>query len=316
MRNKISLIVKVFISGVFLFIVLRKIEIASLGKTIKSCYLPVAIPGIILALLLSFLLSLRWFILIKGNFGKEINYWEIWKFTMIGLFFNNFLPTGAGGDIAKVYYVVKERERKLSLGSSVIVDRFIGAVSIITIGMVASFLSENVEEKVRIFLLIIFLFLLFFLFFLSNRKIASFFYSPLRRIVPKRLQEKIQLLYNAFSDYFLKRKFLISALAISFFLQIISIFSQYLMAISILWKEKIHLNINLFFIYIPLIWVATLLPSLGGLGIREFSYVFFFSSYMGKDKSFALSILVLLTIILQSIIGAIIFFTSDISSRR
>lgn len=316
MRNKISLIVKVFISGVFLFIVLRKIEIASLGKTIKSCYLPLAISGIILALLLSFLLSLRWFILIKGNFGKEINYWEIWKFTMIGLFFNNFLPTGAGGDIAKVYYVVKERERKLSLGSSVIVDRFIGAVSIITMGMVASFLSENVEEKVRIFLLIIFLFLLFFLFFLSNRKIASFFYSPLRRIVPKRLQEKIQLLYNAFSDYFLKRKFLISALAISFFLQIISIFSQYLMAISILWKEKIHLNINLFFIYIPLIWVATLLPSLGGLGIREFSYVFFFSSYMGKDKSFALSILVLLTIILQSIIGAIIFFTSDISSRR
>ena len=179
MRNKISLIVKVFISGVFLFIVLRKIEIASLGKTIKSCYLPLAIPGIILALLLSFLLSLRWFILIKGNFGKEINYWEIWKFTMIGLFFNNFLPTGAGGDIAKVYYVVKERERKLSLGSSVIVDRFIGAVSIITMGMVASFLSENVEEKVRIFLLIIFLFLLFFLFFLSNRKIASFFYSPL-----------------------------------------------------------------------------------------------------------------------------------------
>ncbi len=316
MRNKISLLIKIVISGLFLFIVLKKIDISSLGKVIKSCYLPVALLGIIFTLLISFLLSLRWFILMKGEFGKEIHYWDIWKFTMIGLFFNNFLPTGAGGDIAKVYYVVRGKERKLSLGSSVVVDRFIGAVSVMTMGIIASFLSEKIEERIKIFILILFLFLLFLLLFLSNRKIASFLYSPVRRVIPLRFRQKLETLYNIFFSYFSKGKILIAAFGVSFLLQIISILSQYLMAISLFWKEDFPLNINLFFIYIPLIWVATLIPSLGGLGIREFSYVFFFSPYMGKDKSFTLSLLVLLTLLLQSIIGAIIFFSSDLSSKE
>ncbi|MCK9267038.1 hypothetical protein M0P98_09280, partial [bacterium] len=63
---------------------------------------------------------------------------------------------------------------------------------------------------------------------------------------------------------------------------------------------------KIFFTYIPLIWTSTMIPSLGGLGVREFTYVYFFSNYLGKENSGALSILILLGILIQSIIGGII----------
>jgi len=64
---------------------------------------------------------------------------------------------------------------------------------------------------------------------------------------------------------------------------------------------------GLFFLYIPLIWASSLIPSIGGLGVREFSYVFFFTPSLGRQKAVALSLLVLTSIVLQSCAGAIVF---------
>jgi len=110
--------------------------------------------------------------------------------------------------------------------------------------------------------------------------------------------------------------FIFGLIGISFVLQSISIFTQYLMGLSLFHNSFFSPNLKIFFIYVPIIWVATLIPSLGGLGIREFSYVFFFTPYFGKDKSFALSILVLFSVIIQSFIGAIIFFTLNTSKNK
>ena len=228
---------------------------------------------------------------------------------MVGLFFNIFLPTGAGGDIAKIFYLVKNEEKKLLLGSSVIVDRFIGALTVITMGVIAVFFKKNLDRRIYFSIAGLFIFTCFLFIFLSSRKTASFFYNGIKKILPEKFREKLKILYNVFFKYFSVRKNILLVIGISFILQIFSIFSQYLMAISFYWKSVFPANLNIFFIYIPLIWVATTIPSLGGLGIREFSYVFFFSGSFGKENSFALSLLVLLSILINSFIGAIIFFT-------
>ena len=99
-----------------------------------------------------------------------------------------------------------------------------------------------------------------------------------------------------------------SAIGVCITLQALSIIAQYIMAVA-LFKGVPPIGPGIFFLYIPLIWVAALVPSLGGLGVREFSYVLLFSASMGKEKSFALALLVLFSLILQAFIGAIIFFT-------
>jgi uncharacterized protein (TIRG00374 family) len=225
---------------------------------------------------------------------------------MIGMLFNNFLPTGAGGDIAKVFYLVRGEENKLLLGSSVIIDRFIGALTVITMGLIAGLLAQDVPVKVKYFLLFLILFLLFVFIFFSYRTFAYFFYSRVKRFIPRRLKETLENTYTVFNRYFSARRYLFYGLLVSFFLQSISIFNNYLMSLAILWNRSAPPSLSMFFIYIPLIWTATLVPSLGGLGIREFSYVYFFSSSMGKENAFGLSIVFLISVIIQSAIGAVI----------
>ena len=306
-KKTLQLLLRVIVSATFLFLVFRKIDFRMLYVTVRGCYLPLAVVSIAIAVLLSFLLSARWLVLLKGqtNSGR-IRFLSIWKLTMIGQFFNNFLPTGAGGDIAKVFYLVRGEENKLLLGSSVLIDRFIGALTVITMGVLAALFTATIPLGIRYLLSLILLFLLFILVFFSNRKIASPLYSGVRRIFPGRMKETMENTYNVFNRYFSARRWLLAALGLSFLLQSISIFTNYLMTMSLLWGKSSMPGINLFFIYIPLIWASTMVPSLGGLGIREFTYVYFFSGAMGKENAFALSAMFLISVLIQSIIGAFI----------
>ncbi|HOL22287.1 MAG TPA: lysylphosphatidylglycerol synthase transmembrane domain-containing protein [bacterium] len=306
-KNSLKQLLKVSISIFFLYLVFRKIDLSLLYTTLKGCYIPLAVLSLLIAVLLSFPLAFRWYLFLKGQVkADKIRYINIWKLNMVGMLFNNFLPTGAGGDIAKVFYLVRGEENKLLLGSSVLIDRFIGALTVITMGVVAGLLTPDIPVKVKYFLLFLIFFLLFIFIFFSYRAFASFFYLKVKRFIPDRLKETLENTYSAFNRYFSARKWLLYAAFVSFSLQAISILNNYLMALSILWNQSGSVSISMFFIYIPLIWTATLVPSLGGLGIREFTYMYFFSSSMGKENAFALSIIFLVSVIIQSVIGAVI----------
>lgn len=307
--NSGKLLLKVLITLFFLYLIFRIVDFSVLSSVLKGCYIPLAALSLLIAVLLSFPLTFRWYLLIKGQIKSDkIVYINLWKLNMVGMLFNNFLPTGAGGDIAKAFYLVRGKENKLLLGSSVLVDRFIGAVTVITMGLVAGLLAPDIPLKVKYLLSFLIFFLLFVFLFFSNRPFAMFFYSKVEGYLPERVNETLKNTYSAFNSYFSARRWLFYVLIVSFFLQSISIFNTYLMSYALLWNHLDVPPLRTFFIYIPLIWTATLIPSIGGLGIREFTYVYFFTASMGKENAFALSILFLLSVIIQSVIGAVIFF--------
>ena len=52
---------------------------------------------------------------------------------LIGMFYNQFLPGGTGGDIIKSYLLLKETDRKAGALLAVVFDRLIGLVALVTI---------------------------------------------------------------------------------------------------------------------------------------------------------------------------------------
>src|SRR5207249_10412603 len=53
---------------------------------------------------------------------------------LIGMFYNQFLPGGTGGDIIKSYLLLKEtKDRKAGALLAVVFDRFIGLVALVAI---------------------------------------------------------------------------------------------------------------------------------------------------------------------------------------
>lgn len=319
MIKKIQFPLRLSVSFLFLFLLLRKMDLTGIRAAIealKNCRTGLALAAISISVMLAFGLALRLLIILKSQASSDkITYPNMLKLTFVGLFFNNFLPTGAGGDIAKAIFLARGEKKKLMMGGSVLVDRFLGAMTVISMGTVSAWLTPDIPIRYRTFLSLIMLIILFTIMVFSSRKTAGILYRLPSRIIPCAVKARLEAVYATFSSYFSSGRDILKALAVSLSVQTLSIISNYVMGVSL---DGGRAGLGTFFTYIPLIWTSTLIPSLGGLGVREFTYVYFFSRYMGEEKAAALSMLVLLAILIQSAIGGItlLFLRMPSSGRK
>jgi uncharacterized membrane protein YbhN (UPF0104 family) len=106
--------------------------------------------------------AFRWNVLLKVQ-NIHLSVPRLTGLFFIGLFYNQFLPGGTGGDIIKSYYLLKETpDKKAGALLAVVFDRFIGLVALVavTAALIASrydFLSQKPETRNLLWLLLILL---------------------------------------------------------------------------------------------------------------------------------------------------------------
>jgi hypothetical protein len=99
-------------------------------KQAQGAYLILAV----LVFPLTFILvSLRWSILIR-ILGIQITTGRAFVLTMVGQFYNNFMPGSTGGDLLKAYYASKNTPKRTQVILSVLLDRIIGLLALIIVG--------------------------------------------------------------------------------------------------------------------------------------------------------------------------------------
>jgi glycosyltransferase 2 family protein len=75
--------------------------------------------------------SMRWQILLHIQ-GIRLSWWRVGAMVIVGLFFNQFLPGGVGGDAMRLYLVFRLVPRqKVGATLSIAMDRFLGLLSIL-----------------------------------------------------------------------------------------------------------------------------------------------------------------------------------------
>ncbi len=74
--------------------------------------------------------AVRWQWLLRVQ-GIDLGWSRVFLLTLIGVFFNFFIPGGTGGDVVKIFYLLKETpgQRALAL-LSVFVDRIVGLLAL------------------------------------------------------------------------------------------------------------------------------------------------------------------------------------------
>lgn len=78
----------------------------------------------------------RWWWLLRVN-RLAVGFWEAQRFTWIGMFFNNLVPGGTGGDLIKAVYIMKHCPGgRVPALVSVIVDRVMGLGSLAVLAAV------------------------------------------------------------------------------------------------------------------------------------------------------------------------------------
>src|SRR4051812_46473218 len=106
--------------------------------------------------------ALRWHVLLRVQ-GIRLTVARVSGLFLIGMFYNQFLPGGTGGDIIKSYYLLKETpDKKAGALLAVVFDRFIGLVALValTANLIAlryDFLSQKPQTRNLLWLLLILL---------------------------------------------------------------------------------------------------------------------------------------------------------------
>jgi hypothetical protein len=230
-------------------------------------------------------------------FKGKISIFALFKQYFIASFFNNILPTTLGGDGVRVFLLSECGISKSESVSFILVERLIGFFSYILIAFFATFfISIPSQIKGSIYLVT----------FVYTALVVSIFYFGWRINTDKiriRLLKKIISAFNLFKD---NKKAIFSAFFVSFLFQLTNIFISYL--VSAAFNMQIPL---LFFLgFLPLIGMVVMIPiSLGGVGLREMAFIYFFSQVgVSQENSLVISLGTYLTLITGGLVGALLFF--------
>ena len=229
------------------------------------------------------------------------------KVYFAGWFFNNILPTSIGGDVIRVIYTIKDNN-KTGAFSATFVDRMIGFVGLFSFALIASFFLILAHHQSRFLTLnlIGLLILLAIILMLFSDKAHRFFSSIFRRIKIFRLGDIIDRIYGAVKGYREKKGALFASLILSLLLQADLSLTWYFTGYAV----GSRISASYYFLYIPIIGLLTMIPiTIGGLGIRENSFVAFFTAagLLAKVQATSIALLYLLINFLFALIGGIVF---------
>jgi len=227
---------------------------------------------------------------------------------LIGFFFNNFLPTTIGGDVFRTYDSSKKANISLSTSASVIlVERFSGIVSAVTYAVVALFLGFTTigNQSVIIPIVIFFVITIILAFFIINPSVLRLGKLFSRFKYLRKLKERLYNIYKTLMSFKKYKMALIKVLIFSFLLQFAVILNYFLAARAL----GINLTLTTFIFIVPVVATIAMIPiSIGGIGLRENSFVFILVA-MGtaNEKAALCSLLIFFMLVLVGIAGGIVY---------
>jgi len=106
---------------------------AKMAKALQAADFRWVVAAIFAYVTVEIAAAIRWQILLRVQ-GIRLNFFRLIGLFLIGMFYNQFLPGGTGGDIIKSYLLLKETaDHKAGALLAVVFDRLIGLVALVTI---------------------------------------------------------------------------------------------------------------------------------------------------------------------------------------
>jgi glycosyltransferase 2 family protein len=250
--------------------------------------------------------SLRLKLLFIGE-GLDISFGRVVELSFIGTFFNNFMPTAVGGDIVKVYYVFRHTKEMAKSFIAVFMDRFVGVFSFLLISMfvlMSPLVNIDIALKKLVFYFT-FLGIAAFVIIL-NSAVEKVILRVLSKISLWNIGDHLSRVYRAVNEYRNKKGLILAVIGVSAISQCIYFYSVYLLGKSL----GSGVLLKTVFLLMPIVSIVSMLPSLGGLGLREGALVALFGPIIGPDNALSISILLLATLLIMSIAGGLIYISA------
>jgi len=300
----IILLLKVVVSGGLLAYLLSRIHPERFLQTFATAKYSYIGLAMLVYLVTQGFSAVRWTALARP-LGIKTPFKAMLRYYLIGMFFNLFAPGTVGGDVSRVYYLVRDEEMRAQGHSvttvhatmSVLMDRAIGMVVLVWLGAAGLLLFPDyaVPHTARVAT-----------FLLSVGLLLGALITPLlRRLLPEdghHLLVKLRLMFRSYRTHW---RALLEAALLSLVVHLIQAWMHVLMG------RALDLNVPYSFAIIvyPLVGTFAAIPiSLNGLGLREGGYIFLLAVIgIGNEKGIAFGLLLFLVVALDSLIGGLVF---------
>ncbi len=313
MKKAVFTVLRIVISLGLIVFLLSYLDLDKIGETASLFWtqhpfylLAVILGGIIFMILEGYRLQQ---VLLAQDIHLPLT--RLTRYCFIGMFFNNILPTTIGGDVAKGFYIARDSGKKTEPFVALVVVRIIGAVCLTAIAIIGIICGRRqLPNMIPVYLVgTMFLIISFALLFFTRRKLAVKFLIFLKPFKNKTFRKEIIAVYRLFHRH---QKFPLQlglATLATLGIEFIYILIDFLIARGMNFTS---VTFSACVIFVPLIAVSTMLPSIGGLGVREGMCIYLFSTLpaMNQDKAAAISLIMLVLIIALALAGGIIYALS------
>ncbi len=267
--------------------------------------------------------SWRWQVLLSAR-GLRFGVLYLARVFTISLFFCKLLPTSIGGDVMRIAYTAP-KDRTAEAFSATLLDRLIGFTSLMFLAAVVAIGLFATSAQSRALELTVFgipfrgpgilallcaglvLLLLVTLTFFSDtaHRLSNRVFGRIRLL---RLGERLDRAYDAVKQFRHHR----GALALSFAAGI-----GVQAMLSLAWYSVARaiggtVPLVYYFVFIPLLNIVVNIPTIGGLGVREWAFVLFFTptwltGHLAQEPALATALLFLALDLVFALAGGVLF---------
>jgi len=275
-KRYLTLLLKIAVSAALVYLVFRKVNWGMCGDQMAVAFrrgygwLLAALAFVVMIFSTT---AVRWKTILAGH-DVNIGFLEAFRLLLVGFFFAQFMPGGlAAGDVVRSYYIASRTdEKKLEAVASVVLDRVIGSLGLVTL-MVVSLIVAG-EYLLRCLMLAgiaaalgLGAILFFSKDFVTKLPFADWIY----RHLPYR--DSLARAYEAFRHYREHKAQLVFCWWQSVFIQFMLVVVAYCVGRSV----GVSATPSQYLVWIPLVGAISSLPvSFGSIGTAEAAYRLFF----------------------------------------
>ncbi|HME88251.1 MAG TPA: lysylphosphatidylglycerol synthase transmembrane domain-containing protein [Chthoniobacterales bacterium] len=266
--------------------------------------------GVLAYVVVEIAAALRWHVLLRVQ-NIRLSPARLGGLFLIGIFYNQFLPGGTGGDIIKSYLLLKETsDHKAGALLAVVFDRLIGLVALVTItvafiGLRYDWITRTPETRHLVWVLIL----------LLGVSLASLFASfiisgfNLFHLLPQKFPGRDKLIEIAAAYHLYARHWI--ATFVAFVASLVAHLATFTTFLCVAYAFHAGVKVVDLFSVLPVERTITAVPiSFAGVGLREQILQVMLHNLCGVEVAVAklIGTMSFLVMLLSSTPGGIIYF--------
>ena len=311
LRRNLSSLLKIGVTVIGLALVLSSIPLAQIREElaiVSWLWLILSLAMITFSLVLR---AFRWGILLKG-LKASVRFGRLVELYFVGNFYNAFLPSGFGGDAVRILEIARDVPPNVAAGT-VLVDRLTGLLALFLMALLAlPFRPEEFPEYLAAGVAGVCLLGLMGGFILFEgtliRRLGGWLPGPLSPAGDGPIARLLQAISGC------GWRAIVGAFGVSI------IFNLLLVAWWATAGRALGYNdipYTYYLLVVPIMSVALLVPSIGGLGVRELlAEPLFQAAGLTGAQAVALSLLVWLLMRVVSLFGAPVYIVATIRENK